>query len=909
MALGVGGAGPIVGRDRELGEVDAWLDALELGPAALVVEGEPGIGKTTVWRDGCRSAEGRGFRLLVSRPAETEAKLGFSSLADLLGPVEESRLEELPDPQREALEVALLRTPASGRGPQRRAVATALLSLLRVLAGERPVVLAVDDLQWLDVPSAQALEFALRRLDGERVGLLASCRVDEEPFAMEQSRRVRLGPLSVAALHRIIVEQLGHALPRPALVRVARAVLGNPFYAVEIARLLLAEGGAQIGGKLPVPGDLRLLTEQRVRALPVAARQALLRAAATARPEASQFSAGALAPSEAAGLVRVDDLGRVEFSHPLIASAVYGSATVAERRSAHRALAKVISDPEEQARHLALGAERPAESIAERLDEAAKLAAARGAIDSAAELAELALRLTPDGDGAAHVLRSIALARLLYAAGNLTAAIETLEAVRASAPPGAARSDALVDLGGLYVLAGRNVEGKALIDEALEGLEDPVAAARAHARRARVSMEELAAVIEHCRAVLELIGEDDDPALYSFALQYLACARLFAGEAAEHELIERSLRAQEGAALWDIGSIGGRWAGYFDDYATAWARYEAELARAEAHGDESERQGALFLLAGLATLVRPAAEAERLALEALALAEQIEQEPMACTARFVLGLALVHQGRLEEARALAPLSLEFIGDPPQPGAFVLATQTYSLLGFAAFAEDDFEEADRWFTRADETSSCWPEPSPFRFHPDHAETVIALGDLDRAETLVRRLEARAAAIPRRWICMVAARSRAILLAARGDLDGAVTALGEAMRQHEGLELPFERARTLLVLGRVRRRRKEKRAARDALAEAAELFASVGAPLWARKATAELDRVGLRTSSRTELTVTERNVAVLAASGLSNREVAERAFLSARTVEGVLTRVYRKLGVRSRTGLARVLDAHK
>jgi DNA-binding CsgD family transcriptional regulator len=219
---------------------------------------------------------------------------------------------------------------------------------------------------------------------------------------------------------------------------------------------------------------------------------------------------------------------------------------------------------------------------------------------------------------------------------------------------------------------------------------------------------------------------------------------------------------------------------------------------------------------------------------------------------------------------------------------------------------DFDEADRQLSRADEIDAAIHvrEPATERFQGDHAEAVIALDDLDRAEVLVARLEERARLIPRPWICTVSARCRALLLAARGDLEGALRSVQEALAAQESLDMPVERARTTLVLGQMLRRSKQRREARAAFEEALEAFEAVGATLWAKRARAELARVPVRRAPG-DLTPTEERIAGLAASGLTNRVIAEQIFVSPKTVESNLARVYRKLAIRSRAELGRAM----
>jgi predicted ATPase len=403
VAVGSG----LVGREAELTEVERFLDRIAHGFTVLVLKGEAGIGKTTVLREARRRADGRGALVLSSHPSVAEAKLSFAAVGDLLGKVNDETFAALPDPQREALDVALLRRRPTGLAPTARAISAGFLSLIRALAATRQVVLAVDDWQWLDVPSRRVLEFAARRLEHEQVGLLCSVRSPaagpaiEGGVAEDPPREVVLGALSLAALGRIVTGRLGRTLPRPLLVRIAQMSGGNPFYALEIARVA-EDPGRGAGGALSVSDDLRKLTAQRIRRLPPAAREAVLLAAVVSNVDSRSVDTDALALAEEAGILTVDDAGRIEFAHPLWASAAYGSVPVARRRELHRLAAARVSDLEQRARHLALGSAHADPVVAGQLDEAAVHAAARGASDAAAELAELAAELTPVTDVAAR---------------------------------------------------------------------------------------------------------------------------------------------------------------------------------------------------------------------------------------------------------------------------------------------------------------------------------------------------------------------------------------------------------------------------------------------------------------------------------------------------------------------------
>jgi DNA-binding CsgD family transcriptional regulator len=292
--------------------------------------------------------------------------------------------------------------------------------------------------------------------------------------------------------------------------------------------------------------------------------------------------------------------------------------------------------------------------------------------------------------------------------------------------------------------------------------------------------------------------------------------------------------------------------------------------------------------------------------EALDLAEQTEQETYLHMALCAKGQWCAQAGELAGARAACEEILDRLGTHPD---LILEGMARAVLGLVELSAGNLAEADRQLIRADEIEE-WAhnrEPATNRFHGDHAEAVIGLGDLDRAEVLVRRMEQRAEALPRPWILAVSARSRGLLCAARGDLGQALAGYRRALAAHETLDMPAELGRTLLALGRLHRRRNERQRAQECLGRAAAVFDAAGAPLWAALARTELGRAQGRRGSADRLTPTELQVAELAVAGLRNSEIAARLFLSGKTVEANLSRIYRKLGVRSRTELATKMPA--
>jgi hypothetical protein len=399
--------GAIVGRDEELSLVAAFLGAPDERSAALVLEGEAGIGKSTVWRHGVDVARGNGFHVLEARPSESETALSFAGLGDLLGEAADDVLLQLPPPQARALEVALLlRDPGVAPADQRR-ISTAVLGALRALARRRRVLVAIDDLQWLDAPTLAVIEYSARRLRDEAVALLLTRRLvgNDLPLGLErafgvQLRRVALGPLSLGSLHRLLHERLDEPLPRPLLRRIHERSGGNPFFALELARAQATEPGDEL------PETLGALVRDRLAGLPAATQRALAVAAALAQPVVevvdgfAEGTVDALAAAEEARVVAVR-CGAIRFAHPLLASGAYLAVDAPMRRANHARLAELVRDPEEAARHLALAAPGAHPQVATALASAAEHARARGAPAAAAELLERAAHLTPAEDAAA----------------------------------------------------------------------------------------------------------------------------------------------------------------------------------------------------------------------------------------------------------------------------------------------------------------------------------------------------------------------------------------------------------------------------------------------------------------------------------------------------------------------------
>ncbi len=906
--------GSVVGREAEQAAVDSMLAGAQEGLRLLVLEGEPGIGKTTVWREGIVRAGALGYRVLSCRAAQAESRLSFAGLGDLLGPVESETLEALPGPQRRGLGIALLRTEAEGPAPEPRTIGTAVVSLLTTLSVGSPVLLALDDLQWLDRPTARALEFALRRLENRPVAVLATVRLGGTDSRVAlisaetvgQVRRSRLGPLSLGALYEVVKEQLGQALTRPLLGRIGEASGGNPFYALEIARALKVQGPGASGEALPIPQDMRELVARRLRRLPQGTRDELLKASALAQPTVALADFSELEPAVEADIVRINEDGGVEFSHPLFAGAVYRRASRERRRALHRELAERVTDVEERAGHLALATDGPDERVAALIEQGADLAHRRGAPEVAAELQEQALRCTPAGAEAVRWGRCLRAAGHHFKAGDQRrgrALAEEIIAASASPPVRARALQLLAEERGM-------TEGPAaavpLFEEALGCIsDDPALAAQLKTALGLLAASQMdgAGAARHLDLAVELAEEAGDRAVLAEALSTRTLARLGFGLGADEASLERALALEDPeheVAFQLSPSV----------HAAQFYEFTARLDRARellvglreqilARGEEGALPYVLAHLAATTWLSGELETGEREAGEALRVAALTGQEisyTLALAARAATR-AVRGDDRGSRADAEEALSIsERIGWPP---GIAQARWAQALLGLSQGDPRAAARALDPVVTSIEQLGVYEWPNAM-FVPDAIEAFVATGELERAARLTDALADWGKTHDRPWALALSARCRALLEAEAGALESAQDHAERAIVAHERLPMPFELARTLLLRGQLQRRRGERRAARESLERSLALFEELGAPLWAEKARTEARRIGVRRAP-VELTENERLVAELAAEGMTSREIAAQMFVSRRTVEATLARAYRKLGIRTRAEL--------
>jgi len=910
----------VVSREAESLAVGEFLASVPFGPSALVVEGEAGIGKTTVWLSALERAQEVGFRILSTRATSAESVLAYTSLAALLDGLDDAAFAELPAPQRLAIDRVLLRVSADGPVTDQRAVGAAFLSVLNRLAGESPVVVAIDDLQWLDPPSRLIISSATRRLAGP-IGVLATVRDGPDNPDVgswlelrhpDRLHRVRVRPMTLGALHAILSDRFGRSFSRPKMLRIQQTSGGNPFYALELGRAMADESwhdGA------PLPSTLADLVRARLGSLTADGRQALLAAACLATPTLELIARAThtdadhvvaiLEDAENKGIVQIDGQ-RLSFTHPLLTRGVYTDAAPAGRRAMHRRLAEIVDEPELKARHLALAAAKGDELTLSSLDTAAELAHARGAPTAAAELIELAIGLGGDTPE-----RRILLAGHHFEAGDPGRARALLEETIDRSAPGTVRGDAMLRLGVVRLHDDSFLEAADLLERAREeSAADP-------ASRVRMLIMLAYALFNGGRTEPAMQRADDAvasaarlerPELLSEALGMRVTLRFVLGEGLDEADMRRALEVDDYPLSLPVAARPGvqnalllAWTGQLDAAAEAMAAIEK---RCVDRGEESELIFVGFHVALLQVWRGNLAEAELVAEDTMERALQLNGDlPLfiALTVRSTVG---AYAGRADQVRRD---TADAMAASQRCDSHRLAEWPISNLGFVEVSLGNYEAALRTLAPLISNLDRMPRSTEIiaaSFIPDAVEALIGVGRLDEAEGLVDALESNGRRLDRAWMLAVGARCRSMLLAARGDVDAAMQQAQRAMIEHDRLPMPFERARTQLLLGQLQRRQRQREAASVTLREALAAFEDLGTPLWAQRARAELNRAS-GTRTRAELTASEQRVAELAATGMSNRDMAAALFISPKTVEANLSRIYRKFNIHSRAELGRVM----
>jgi DNA-binding CsgD family transcriptional regulator len=921
-------AGTLFGRRRELDAALRLLD--DTGIRALELLGEAGIGKTAILDEVTDRARERGWRVLSAAPSASEVQLTFAALGDLIGSLDEPILADLAPPQRRALEVALLR--ADGPAVDARAVGLAVQATLRRLADEQPLLIAIDDLGSLDAPSAQALEFALRRLDPAPVAVLATWRDDDhETRTLDLERalgptrvtRLHVGPLTLGAIHELLLARLGSEVPRPALVALAEAAGGNPFLTVELARELERRGVAPAPGTpLPVPARVKHVVRARLERAPREVRELLLAAAGLTRPTIELL--GRIRPdadsllhhAAGAGIVELRADGAVRFAHPLLARVPYDGLEPSERRELHARLAEVVDDAEERVRHRALAASEQSPAVASELEGAAAIAGARGAAVTAAELCRLAARLTPPAQREARCARLLAAAEWHHRGADVERAAALAEILVSSTGAGAeVRARAL----SLLAAVRADTEGVgAAVEFYGQARREPgaPAAVRAeiHRRCAWLNLGagDARAAGRHGHAALRLAaGQDPECEAGATAVDVLT-------EVVRGRRLRRDLLARACALEVAAGELGpGVWpetaASVVEGVALLWAgeleQARAPLERVRAVATERDEpwleMHSLAYLSALATGTGELRQGFELASRYLELADATAQPPQRAGALWPLAVAAAWLGDEPRAREAAA---EGRALSQASGHTLYEIGCLGALGSIELSAGRADEAATVLERAGELARTSGIVALGRVPllPDLIEALTALGELDRAGSLAAELERRAVALGAAWALALSERCHGLVADARGDREGAIEAFERALANHARQSRRPEHARTALALGSALRRAGRKRAARETLGRSADTFETIGARVWGERARRELARIGGRPAPAGDsLSATEASITELVRLGRTNREIAAELHLSPKTVEWNLSKIYRKLGVRSRTELAATL----
>ncbi|WP_280449242.1 ATP-binding protein [Nocardia brasiliensis] len=894
--------GMLVGRDQELSRIADALSPHTAGPSLIAVLGEAGIGKSALLDATIADAVARGARILRARGSAAETDLAYAGLHQVLFPLLD-HAEALPTRQRSAL------LNAFGFGdetaaPDRMIFNMAVLTLLSNLAEQQPLLIVLDDLQWIDLASRALLAFLIRRLEGEPIGLLAACRGDRLPDEFEDA----LPTIVLAPLGPMDAQQVLDMQPDPpddALrARVLAAAEGNPLALHELPRAMRAAD--VFAPAIPVTDRLIRAFAAQAATLPADTRYALLMSAAAdstdqAVGKAALPPAGAQVwrPAEEAGLIRVGP-GRIEFRHPLVRSAIYGGASPSVRRQVHLELAEALSDDiVRRAWHLSAATVEPDEEVAQIVEQAAMRSWGRGALAEGATGLVRAAQLTPGVRD--HGRRLFHAAIEFFALGMFSQA--TVIAARAGelvAQDEAAADDAIV----------RSWRGIAAIqDLALDRafvlltpvLDDAVPHDAGTLTALTIIGEGtyLSGRAEHRARSLRAMGDIDwIPAEYRLDLQVAVDPFGFA-EAARAGLTDLLAAQQEHTALsFHLARICLR----LDETATA-----ADLLNAVAH---PERPDAHVLLGGMMAAYLGAAhfytgrwdEAERAVAkvgsgDGTLLAVQFR--------RFTQAAIAALRGDTTRASASAADILAHIPDPASISE--LTVKARWVAGMAAIAEGDHQSGFTWLRKTfDDTGAPLHYGVCAYYVADLAAAAVRIGRTDDARAALNQAEAATAAGPSPRLRLIFDRARALLAAATDAEQYFRAALGDPA----GEQWPFERAQTQLEFGEWLRRARRITEARPMLDDALRIFERLEAAPWAERTRAELRAAGsnpkpVRRGALAGLPARTRQIVELAAAGYTNREIGERLYLSHRTVGSHLYQAFPLLGVTARSQLRDVV----
>jgi ATP/maltotriose-dependent transcriptional regulator MalT len=905
------------GRQAERAQVEALLDgARSARSAALVVRGEPGIGKSSLLDHAV--AEADDVRVLRATGVESESELAFAGLHQLLRPVL-GLMDRLPEGQAAALAGAF--GLDGGEVHDRFLVSLGALGLLAEAAEDGGVLCVIDDAQWLDEPSAEGLLFVARRLEAEGVVMLMAARDgDARAFDAPGLPELRVEGLSGEPAAALLAERAGPGLSPVVQERLLAFSRGNPLALIELPASLSAD---QLAGReplvepLPVGEGVERAFIGRIRALDPQARQLLLLAAADdsgdlaavlRAAEVLGVEVEALDELEAAELVRAEATA-IEFRHPLVRSAVYRTARFSEREAAHLALAKALpddADADRRAWHLAAASPGPDVAVADELERSAIRARLRAGHAAAATALERAAQLSEDE--AARGRRLLAAAEANWTGGRSQRAGPLIEqAERLLTDPEQRATAALVrgsyefergQPGAAYDVLIAGAEEAASRDSRM-ALEMLVRAAEAASWSGRLDWSERIAEL----AATVPVSAHEEELFMVVLLRGNALMLRGEHEAAVAEL-ERARGLAEGFEHPRYLIFAGFADSYLGDFVTGQARHARAVARLRAAGAVGELSLPLELQAAAEVWVGKYAAAAANAAEGVRLAAETGQ---AANASFLLGTlarAEAPQGREEDCRAHAAEAVELAvaSGLPLPGAVGLLALSVLELGLGRP-----EKALAHTTALSDPGSGLAFPLTMIYSaPEMVEAAVRSGEPELAEAALERFAPWAEHVPVRWPSAVAERMRALL----ADGESADEHFEEALRLHAKAELPFEHARTRLLYGARLRRSRRRVDARPHLRAALAAFERLGAKPWVERALGELRATGETARKREpstidQLTPQELQIARFVSEGATNREVASKLFLSPRTVEYHLHKVFTKLGIASRRDLGRLL----
>ncbi len=894
----------VVGRDQEAGWLADAIAGAGRTSRVLTIEASPGAGKSAVMDLAADLGEQAGARVLRCRPSAAEAAYAYAALGDLLHTV--PSLDTVDPVPRRALERALLRSAPDGAEPlDARAVGLACMALWRDLSASRPLLLLIDDVHWLDTPSADALAFSLRRLPPAGVVVVGARRVDEAGPRLPGDTR-SLPPLTAEAITTVLAERTASGerhLTRHELRTVVETASGNPLFALELFRHA-ANNPPSSAPRPAVPPSLDALIEARLTRLAPAELDALALTAMMARPTSGLMRRlgveAALEAAEREGLVATDG-GRVEFVHPLFAAAALQRVPASARRRLHSRVAAAVEEPAEQLRHAAQAADGPDGELARRLAEHATELADRGAGEQAAEFAVFAADLSPHDDPARHD-RHVDAARLAFQRGEADLALRMLTSVeRMDASPASTVKAQLVRAIVQFSLGGADAARHHALS-ALACCTSDVERVEVHSLLARVSYDNFDESTRHATIAMELAERCDVPPLVlSGVLVARAGESFMAGHGLDRAMYERAIELERDRVQFSANSAYSSYAVLLkiaDEFDEARAMLLSVL---QANDDDGALPFVLSHLPQLELWTGNWDAAEEYAQRHLEAALRTGQHDQVLQARNNLAQIDIHRGDVGEARALAE---DICRAGRDEGDQWTERNGLGLLGLIAMAEGDAPSAvqhfQRWHDLAEQMAL--RDPGYRRMEGDFVEALVATGAIEQAATNAAAMQTIAERLGRPTLLAGAARARAVVAAATGHREEALQLATAAVDGFARTPMVVEHARSLLTLGQIHRRFKEKAPAKAALEAALATFDRLGAERLAERTRQDLARIGSRTSHATALTETELRVARLAATGRTVRQVGDELFISPKTVEANLTRVYRKLGLSGRVELA-------